>query len=142
MGSSTFSSAVIRESRLNPWKTNPIFFLRMPARASLGRIPTSSPSRRYVPLVGRSRHPRRFMSVDFPDPDCCDDEGAPRLQVPVHELGKCPVAGPGLYTDRLGLPVLADDVDACPRRLLFPLGFFLLRGRPVPKGGAGDPQNH
>ena len=27
-GSSTLSSAVVRESRLNPWKTNPIFLLR------------------------------------------------------------------------------------------------------------------
>ena len=34
-GSSTFSSALVRGSRLNPWKTKPIFVLRTRARRAL-----------------------------------------------------------------------------------------------------------
>ena len=41
-GSSTFSSAVVRGSRLNPWKMKPMTRLRTMARASPARLPTSS----------------------------------------------------------------------------------------------------
>ncbi len=32
-------------------------------------VATSSPPNLYWPVVGMSRQPRMFMSVDFPDPD-------------------------------------------------------------------------
>src|SRR5438552_3116967 len=32
-------------------------------------LETSSPSRRYCPEVGRSRHPRMCIKVDLPEPD-------------------------------------------------------------------------
>jgi hypothetical protein len=68
-GSITFSRAVARGSSSKLWKTKPISSLRMRASA-----PAPSPSVRrafnsYVPDVGRSRHPRMFMSVDLPEPD-------------------------------------------------------------------------
>ena len=43
IGSSTFSSALVRESRLKPWKTNPISSLRTCASARLSSVETSRP---------------------------------------------------------------------------------------------------
>jgi hypothetical protein len=54
---------------LKLWNTNPIFALRTSARSFASRLDTSTPSKTYRPEVGRSRQPRRFISVDFPDPD-------------------------------------------------------------------------
>src|SRR5216684_1996403 len=68
-GSSTLSSAVVRERRLKPWNTKPIFLLRTAASASLDIRATSAPSRKYCPDVGRSRQPVMCMNVDLPDPD-------------------------------------------------------------------------
>ena len=66
----TFSSTVRCASRLNVWKTKPI------SSAAQGRALGARrgrrrrcPSSRYVPLVGRSRQPRTFSSVDLPEPD-------------------------------------------------------------------------
>jgi hypothetical protein len=67
-GSSTFSSAVVRGSRLNPWKMKPMRRFRSTARASFERRPTSMPARRYAPRVGRSRHPMMFIIVLLPEP--------------------------------------------------------------------------
>ena len=60
MGSSTFPFAVRRGTMWKAWKTKPILWRRM--RDSRGRPArvTSCPSSRYVPDVGRSRHPSRF----------------------------------------------------------------------------------
>ena len=69
MGSSTFLSAEVREIRLKDWNTNPILRLRMSDSSSDSRSAISMPSRQYFPIVGRSRHPNIFMSVDFPEPD-------------------------------------------------------------------------
>ena len=68
-GSSTLSMALVRGSRLKPWKTNPTFLLRAVARVFFDRVETSCPSRMYRPDVGRSRQPRMCMNVDFPEPD-------------------------------------------------------------------------
>ena len=43
-GSSTFSVALVRASRLNCWKTNPIFLFRISASSSLSSAPTLMPS--------------------------------------------------------------------------------------------------
>ena len=43
-GSSTFSSALVRASRLNCWKTNPIFLFRISASWSRFSFPTLIPS--------------------------------------------------------------------------------------------------
>src|ERR1700682_3941085 len=68
-GSSTLSSADVRDSRLNPWNTNPILRLRTAASASFDMRDTSWPSSRYWPDVGRSRQPMMCMQVDLPDPE-------------------------------------------------------------------------
>src|SRR6266487_4597176 len=68
-GSSTLCSASARGSRLNIWKTNPISLLRMRASSSSARSLTFWPLSQYSPLVGVSRQPMRFISVDLPDPD-------------------------------------------------------------------------
>src|SRR5437870_3629240 len=68
-GSSTLSRAEVRDSRLNPWNTNPIFLFRIDANWSFDIRDTSWPSRKYWPEVGRSRQPTMCMKVDFPDPD-------------------------------------------------------------------------
>ena len=65
----TFSSALMRESRLKPWKTKPILSRRRAARPSLSSRETSTPSHRYVPDEGVSRQPIRFIKVDLPEPD-------------------------------------------------------------------------
>ena len=44
-------------------------WLRSAAISSDDRLPTSLPLRLYSPEVGRSRQPRRFMSVDLPEPE-------------------------------------------------------------------------
>ena len=68
-GSSTLDSALVRGIRLNAWNTNPIRRLRTRASCrSVNRL-TSTPSSRYRPEVGMSRHPRMFISVDLPEPD-------------------------------------------------------------------------
>src|SRR5205809_1952053 len=41
VGNSTFSSAVVRDSRLNPWKTKPILRLRIVASSFLVRLEAS-----------------------------------------------------------------------------------------------------
>jgi len=41
----------------------------MSASSFLESVETSTPSKKYRPRVGRSKHPRMFISVDFPDPD-------------------------------------------------------------------------
>ena len=69
IGSSTLSSAVVRDSRLKPWNTKPIFLLRTPARSFFVIVDTSWPSRKYWPEVGRSRQPMMCMNVDLPEPD-------------------------------------------------------------------------
>src|SRR5947199_837728 len=69
MGSATFSSAVDRPSRLKFWKTKPIRRLRIAARSLTESVETSTSPRRYVPRVGWSRQPIRFMHVDLPEPD-------------------------------------------------------------------------
>src|ERR1700716_2198011 len=48
---------------------NPTRRLRSPARSFSLSFVVSIPSKRYCPLVGRSRQPRIFNSVDFPEPD-------------------------------------------------------------------------
>src|SRR5581483_2569447 len=68
-GSATFLSALVRASKLKPWKTKPSFVSRIVASWSSPRVETSTPSSAYVPDVGRSRQPRRFISVDLPEPD-------------------------------------------------------------------------
>src|SRR5262245_18235806 len=68
-GSSTLSSADVRENRLKPWNTNPIFLLRTAASASFDIFETSWPSRKYWPDVGRSRQPMMCMNVDLPEQD-------------------------------------------------------------------------
>ena len=69
MGSSTFFTALVRASRLNPWKTKPSFWLRIAASSFLPSPSTRAPSSVYEPDVGVSRHPSRFISVDLPDPE-------------------------------------------------------------------------
>jgi hypothetical protein len=54
---------------LKLWNTKPSVRFRISASRFRSSRPTSSPASRYAPLVGRSRQPSRFMSVDFPDPD-------------------------------------------------------------------------
>src|SRR5215472_2233287 len=68
-GSSTLSTADVRDKRLKPWKTKPSFLLRIAASASPDSLETSLPSRKYEPDVGVSRQPMMFMNVDLPDPD-------------------------------------------------------------------------
>src|SRR3569623_1532529 len=68
-GSSTFSSALVRYSRLKLWNTKPSVRLRTWASSLRSSLDTSCPSRWYVPLVCRSRQPMMFISVDLPDPD-------------------------------------------------------------------------
>ena len=68
VGSSTLSSADVRASRLKPWNTNPIVRFRIAASRRFSRRDTSIPSSSYCPEVGRSRHPRMFINVDFPLP--------------------------------------------------------------------------
>src|SRR5580704_6454720 len=48
---------------------NPSFFKRTSASALSSSWETSMPSSTYVPLVGRSRQPIKFISVDLPEPD-------------------------------------------------------------------------
>ena len=69
MGSSTFSSALVRASRLNPWNTKPSFWLRIAASSFLPSPSTRAPSSVYDPDVGVSRQPSRFISVDLPEPE-------------------------------------------------------------------------
>src|SRR6266540_2011605 len=68
-GSSTLCNASARGSRLNVWNTNPISLLRIRASSSSLKSLTFCPLSQYSPLVGVSRQPIRFMSVDLPDPD-------------------------------------------------------------------------
>jgi hypothetical protein len=54
---------------LNVWKTNPISWFRIRASSSSSRSRISVPRSLYEPLVGVSRQPITFISVDLPDPD-------------------------------------------------------------------------
>ena len=68
-GRATLSRAEARGSRLKLWKTKPISLLRTSASwLSLMRL-TSCPLRMYWPLLGVSRQPTMFISVDLPEPD-------------------------------------------------------------------------
>ena len=62
-------SAVARGSRLKVWNTNPISSLRMRASSLSFIWLTCFPFSRYEPLLGVSRQPMRFISVDLPEPD-------------------------------------------------------------------------
>ena len=64
-----YAIALVRGMRLNAWKTKPIFIFRVSARSFFDIVETSTPSRMYVPLVSRSRHPMMFIIVDLPDPE-------------------------------------------------------------------------
>ncbi len=68
-GSSTLRQAGSVASRLNCWNTKPMKRLRTSASWSSSSERTSWPARRNVPLVGTSRQPRMFISVDLPEPD-------------------------------------------------------------------------
>src|SRR5487761_257548 len=68
-GSSTLCSAVARASRLKVWKTKPISLLRMRASSSSFNSLTRCPFSQYWPLLGVSRQPIKFMSVDLPEPE-------------------------------------------------------------------------
>ena len=68
-GNWTFSSALVRGSRLKLWNTKPMRLLRMSASSGSDSCATSRPSKKYWPLVGRSRQPMMFIIVDLPDPD-------------------------------------------------------------------------
>src|SRR5437867_4163641 len=68
-GSSTFSTALRRERRLNVWKTKPMCLLRIAASWSSDSLPTFSPASSYVPASATSRQPSTFISVDLPEPD-------------------------------------------------------------------------
>jgi hypothetical protein len=63
-GSSTLSSAVVRDRRLNPG-TRSRSSVADVASSSFESFDTSLPSRKYWPDVGRSRHPTMCMNVDF-----------------------------------------------------------------------------
>ena len=63
--SHTFSMGI----RLNCWKTNPIFLLRKMVSSSSLSSSSCFPSMTTLPLVGTSRPPSRFRSVDFPLPE-------------------------------------------------------------------------
>ena len=67
-GSSTFSCALVRASRLKPWNTKPKYRRLSRARSSRDSASTCAPMKRYCPPVGRSRQPSRFMAVDLPEP--------------------------------------------------------------------------
>src|SRR5580658_10380803 len=68
-GSSTLCKAVARGSKLKVWNTNPISLFRIYASSSSSRSLTRRPASQYFPALGESRHPMRFISVDFPDPE-------------------------------------------------------------------------
>ena len=68
-GSSTFSAALRRASRLKFWKMKPIFWLRRRLMATSSNSVTGVPSSSYWPLVGLSNMPMMFRRVDLPQPD-------------------------------------------------------------------------
>ena len=68
-GSRMFSSAFSTGSRLNVWKTKPIFSRRSSVSSSSLSSVRSTPAMRTVPEVGRSRPARMCSSVDLPDPE-------------------------------------------------------------------------
>jgi hypothetical protein len=61
--------AVARASRLKVWKTKPISSLRMRASSLSFIWLTCFSLSRYDPLLGVSRQPMRFISVDLPEPE-------------------------------------------------------------------------
>ena len=68
-GSSTFSSALVRESRLNSGTRSRSAGCGSPPAGRSSSLPTSDAIERVGPGVGRSRQPRMFISVDLPEPD-------------------------------------------------------------------------
>ena len=68
IGIITFSSALVRGSRLNVWKTKPIMRFRKSARSFADAPEISWPSSQYWPEVGWSRQPRMFIKVLLPEP--------------------------------------------------------------------------
>ena len=68
-GAATFSSAVRPGNRLNCWNTKPMSRPRIRAARRADSARMSSPSHSMVPVVGRSRSPSRFSSVDLPLPE-------------------------------------------------------------------------
>ncbi len=65
----TCSSAVRRGMRLYHWNMKPIFFPRNSASSLSVSFAVSWSSRKYVPVVGRSRSQMIFMRVDLPLPE-------------------------------------------------------------------------
>ncbi len=68
-GIATLSTALVRGSSWNDWKTKPIVSFRILASSSWSSPATSRPPTRSVPPDGRSRAPSRCMRVDLPEPD-------------------------------------------------------------------------
>jgi len=66
-GSATFSATVLADNRLKCWKIMPIR-RRRPTSASSSRLPTSTPSTRTRPALGRSSMLIERSSVDLPAP--------------------------------------------------------------------------
>ena len=69
MGSSIFLRASNRDIRLKVWNTNPIFFPLILASSISESVEVSKLSIKYVPLVGLSRQPIRFINVVLPLPE-------------------------------------------------------------------------
>ena len=67
--SSTFSCTFSLGIRLYCWKMKPSVLLRISACSSSVSSDTSSPFKKYCPLVGTSRQPIMFISVLLPEPD-------------------------------------------------------------------------
>src|SRR5688572_16482382 len=61
--------AVSDGSRLNFWKTNPIFLRRIFVRSASFILAMSSPSMSTLPLVAWAMAPSRCINVDFPEPE-------------------------------------------------------------------------
>src|ERR1035437_9631943 len=61
-------------------------------------VSTGMPSSRYLPEVGRSRQPRRFSKVDFPEPDSpMIATNVPRSTVMVTPCKACTTTSPNRY---------------------------------------------
>src|SRR5262249_58084079 len=86
----TLSSTVECSARKNCWKTKPILVARTAASWRSSRLATSSPVIATRPLVGRSRVPTRWRSVDFPEPDgptTATSSPAPTLKLTPRKAG-------------------------------------------------------
>ena len=63
------AKAVVRGMRLKLWNTNPIFRFRTTPSAKLSSVATGTPSRKYWPSVGWSKHPMMCIKVLLPLPE-------------------------------------------------------------------------